>query len=66
MISPSDSSDRSSRLRYPESSSSRDRRTAHVAAVGTDLPEHPRFAERPVTGEEVVVEGADPLGDEPG
>ena len=38
---------------------------ADVAAVGSDLPEHPRLAERPVAREVVVFERADSLRDEP-
>ena len=37
---------------------------ADVAALLADLPEHARLAERPVAGEEAVVERADALGDE--
>ena len=37
----------------------------HVAAGGTDLPQQARLAQRPVPGEVVVLERADPLRDEP-
>ena len=38
---------------------------AHLAAVRPDLPQHARLAERPVAGEEVIVERADALGHRP-
>ncbi len=38
---------------------------AHFAAIAADLPQHSGFAERPVAGEVVILEGADPLGDDP-
>lgn len=37
---------------------------AHLGAVGPDLPQHPRLAERSGPGQVVLVEGADALGDE--
>src|SRR5262249_51231241 len=36
-----------------------------VAALGADLPQHARFAERALAREIVVVERSDALGDEP-
>jgi hypothetical protein len=38
---------------------------AHLAAVRADLPQHPRLAERPLTGEEPVAQRADALRDRP-